>query len=163
MTLSWRGGRGWRCTKFEVNRTNIEWVTLPAAPSVSSGDLVPDVRLTSADVRADVTTKLGIADIKETELEGRLLQSARYARILSAKWNVPTTMTPTPSHKCTGDDHNMIHYRNIKSNVLSLVQIRGTQRQKWQKRNHLMYGTLKIVYQVYHSKEESKKKKIKVF
>jgi hypothetical protein len=57
MTLSWRGGRGWRRTKFEVNRTNIEWVTLPAAPSVSSGDLLPDVRLTSADVRADVTTK----------------------------------------------------------------------------------------------------------
>ena len=43
---------------FEVNRTNIEWVTLPAAPSVSSGDLLPDVRLTSADVRADVTTKI---------------------------------------------------------------------------------------------------------
>ncbi len=57
MTLSWRGGREWRCTKFEVNRTNIEWVTLPAAPSVSSGDLLPDVCLTSADVRADVTTK----------------------------------------------------------------------------------------------------------
>jgi hypothetical protein len=30
---------------------------VPAAPSVSSGDLLPDVRLTSADVRADVTTK----------------------------------------------------------------------------------------------------------
>ncbi len=37
----------WRYTKFEVNRTNIEWVTLPTAPSVSSGDLLPDVRLTS--------------------------------------------------------------------------------------------------------------------
>jgi len=39
-----------------VNRTNIEWVRLPEVPSVSSGDLLPDVRLTSADVRTDVTT-----------------------------------------------------------------------------------------------------------
>ena len=51
------GGERWRCKKLEVNRANTERVTLPTAPSVSSGDLVPDVRLTSADVRADVTTK----------------------------------------------------------------------------------------------------------
>ena len=37
MTLPWRRGRGWRYTKFEVNWTKIE---------------------TSADVRADVTTKM---------------------------------------------------------------------------------------------------------
>ncbi len=37
-------------------------VTLTAAPSVSSGDLLPDVRLTSADVRADVTTKITLGD-----------------------------------------------------------------------------------------------------
>ena len=57
MTSSWRGGRGCRYTKFEVNRTNISWVKLPVDPSVSSGILVLDVRLTSVDVRADVTTK----------------------------------------------------------------------------------------------------------
>ena len=39
-----------------MNRTNIERVTLPTTPSVSSGDLVHDVRLTSVDVRSDVTT-----------------------------------------------------------------------------------------------------------
>jgi hypothetical protein len=53
---SWRGRRGWRYTKYQVNRTNLEKVTPPAAPSVSSGDLVPDVRLTSAHVRSNVTT-----------------------------------------------------------------------------------------------------------
>ena len=57
MTCSWRGARGFTCTKFEVTRTNIHGVTLPVSPSVSSGDLVPDVRLTSTDVRSDVTTK----------------------------------------------------------------------------------------------------------
>ena len=40
-----------------MNRTKIERVTLPGVPSVSSGDLVPDVSLTSGDVRTDVTTK----------------------------------------------------------------------------------------------------------
>jgi hypothetical protein len=34
--------------KYRVNET----------PSVSSGDLLPDVRLTSGDVRSDVTTKV---------------------------------------------------------------------------------------------------------
>ncbi len=43
-----------------MNWTNVEWVTLVTAPSVSSGDLLPDVRLTSADVRADVTTKIRV-------------------------------------------------------------------------------------------------------
>ena len=38
--------------------SNTERVTLPTDPSVSSGDLVPDVRLTSDDVRTDVTTNL---------------------------------------------------------------------------------------------------------
>ncbi len=70
MILPWRGGREWRCTKFEVNRTNIEWVTLPAAPSVSSGDLLTDVRLTSADVRADVTTKVVTRAFRSSTREG---------------------------------------------------------------------------------------------
>jgi hypothetical protein len=57
--ISFQGGvSGWRCTKFEVNRTNIECVPLPSAPSVSSGELVPDVKLTSVDVMTDVTTKV---------------------------------------------------------------------------------------------------------
>ncbi len=40
-----------RCTKFEVNPTNLKRVILPSASSASSGDLTPDVR-------PDVTTKL---------------------------------------------------------------------------------------------------------
>jgi hypothetical protein len=39
----------------------------------------------------------------------------------------------------------------------------GTKRQWCQKRNHLLYGTLTIVYKIYHSKQEKAKKKIKAF
>jgi hypothetical protein len=39
----------------------------------------------------------------------------------------------------------------------------GTKSQECQKRKFLLHGALKIVYPVYHSKQESKKKKIKVF
>ena len=48
---------GGRCTKFEENQTNLKRVILPAVSSASSGDLSPDVSLTSTDVRTDVTTK----------------------------------------------------------------------------------------------------------
>ena len=43
----------------------MERVTLPTAPSVLSGDLVPDVSLTSDDVRVDVTTKSGTNKLKK--------------------------------------------------------------------------------------------------
>jgi hypothetical protein len=39
----------------------------------------------------------------------------------------------------------------------------GTKRQKCQKRKLLLQGTLKIVYQIYHSKEEKQKRKSKSF
>ena len=39
--------RGGRCTKFEVNQTNLKRVILPTVSSVSSGDLSPDISLTS--------------------------------------------------------------------------------------------------------------------
>ncbi len=54
-----------------MNRTNIEFVTLPEAPSVSSGDRIPDVRLTSVDVRTDVTTKL-----EHVTIETRLISES---------------------------------------------------------------------------------------
>ena len=41
--------RGGRCTKFEVNQTNLERVILPTDSSASSGDLSPDVT-TNVDV-----------------------------------------------------------------------------------------------------------------
>ena len=41
-----------------VNQTNLERVILPTVSSVSSGDLTPDVNLTSTDVRSEMTTKL---------------------------------------------------------------------------------------------------------
>ena len=50
--------RGGRCTKFEVNQTNLKRVMLPTVSSTSSGDLSPDVSLTSDDVRSAVTTKV---------------------------------------------------------------------------------------------------------
>jgi len=52
--------RDGRCTKFEVNQTNLKRVILPTVSSASSGDLRPDVSLTSADVRPDVTTKTSL-------------------------------------------------------------------------------------------------------
>ncbi len=62
-----RGGlTGGRCTKFEVNQTNLKRVILPASSSASSGDLRTDVSLTSADVRPDVITKHGDPDIRKT-------------------------------------------------------------------------------------------------
>jgi hypothetical protein len=56
---------GGRCTKFEENQTNLNRVILPAASSVSSGDLRTDVSLTSADVRSDVTTKVTMEEQKQ--------------------------------------------------------------------------------------------------
>jgi hypothetical protein len=56
-TLFSRGLRGWRCTKFEVNQTNLKRVILPSSSSVSSDDLRPDISWRQADVRPDVTTK----------------------------------------------------------------------------------------------------------
>ncbi len=92
MILPWRGWREWRCTKFEVNRTNIEWVTLPAAPSVSSGDLLPDVRLTSADVRADVTTKV-LYEALSYCWRGLRLPQMLEAAIISAKAKLEKRLT----------------------------------------------------------------------
>ncbi len=54
LTGTWCGGR---CTKFEENQTNVQWVILPGVSSASSGDLRSDVSLTSTDVRPDVTPK----------------------------------------------------------------------------------------------------------
>jgi hypothetical protein len=51
--------------KFEVNQTNLKRVILPAASSASSGDLRPDVRLTSDDVRPDVTTGLILGQLRD--------------------------------------------------------------------------------------------------
>ncbi len=48
---------GGRCTKFEVNQTNLKGVIIPAASSASSDDLSPDVSWRQTDVRPDVTTK----------------------------------------------------------------------------------------------------------
>jgi hypothetical protein len=54
-----RGGlREERCTKFEVNQTDLKRVILPTDSSTSSGDLRSDVSLMSGDVRPDMTTKL---------------------------------------------------------------------------------------------------------
>ena len=39
----------------------------------------------------------------------------------------------------------------------------GRKRQKYQKRKFLLHGTLKIVYQIYHSKQEKQKRKSKFF
>ncbi len=71
-----RGGlRRGRCTKFEVNQTNLKRVILPVASSASSGDLRPDVSGRQVDVRPDVTTKtsncpaLGMCD---TEYDRRV-------------------------------------------------------------------------------------------
>ena len=39
----------------------------------------------------------------------------------------------------------------------------GTKRKQYQKRKFLLDGTLKIVYQIYHSKQEKQKSKSKFF
>jgi hypothetical protein len=52
--------RGGRCTKVQVNQTNLKRVIFSTASSASSGVLRHDVSLTSADVRPDVTTKSNI-------------------------------------------------------------------------------------------------------
>ncbi len=44
---------GWRCTKFEVNGTNMEWVTLPAPPSVSSMTCYPKHKSKKASGNGD--------------------------------------------------------------------------------------------------------------
>jgi hypothetical protein len=49
---------GERCTKFEVNRTNIQWVMISAVPSVSSVHVELDGRLPSTVGRTDETTKV---------------------------------------------------------------------------------------------------------
>ncbi len=49
------GLRGGRCTKVQVNQTNLKRVIFSAASSASSGGLRHDVNLTSTDVRPDVT------------------------------------------------------------------------------------------------------------
>jgi hypothetical protein len=70
--LSWRGGKEWRCTKFEVNRTNRVSYTSRSSVSFVRWHATwrqPDVRLTSAltsaDVRADVTTKPTVRGIQQ--------------------------------------------------------------------------------------------------
>jgi hypothetical protein len=51
-------GRGGRCTKFEVNRTNIKWVIIFGVLSVSSVHVELDDRLPSTVGRTDETTKI---------------------------------------------------------------------------------------------------------
>ena len=48
-------GRGGRCTKFAVNQTNIKRVILEQLRQRRQVDLTPEISLTSADARPDVT------------------------------------------------------------------------------------------------------------
>jgi hypothetical protein len=82
MTLSWRWGTGWRCTNFEVNRTNIQWVTLPATPSVSSGDLLPDSGW--RQLTWGLTWQLRLGLIVERRVQDSLLRTSHTVRCKSS-------------------------------------------------------------------------------
>jgi hypothetical protein len=56
--------------------------TLPESPSVSSGALVPDVSLTSSDVRSDVTTK----DTDTDEVKRREVSDGVRGECVTLSW-----------------------------------------------------------------------------
>jgi hypothetical protein len=77
-TLFSKGLRGGRCTKFEVNQTNLKRVILPAVSSASSDDLRPDISWRQADVRPDVSTKCLTASPISFSITGNCMLRATY-------------------------------------------------------------------------------------
>ena len=64
-----------------MHQTNLKGVILPTVSSSSSGDLRPDVSLTSTDVRSEVTTKggeeaEGVGVMKNEDLKFKEIESS---------------------------------------------------------------------------------------